>query len=391
MEYDKTFFDRRFERRGTDSVKWDNPEIMAEGGVPLWVADMDFECAPPIREALQERAAHPFYGYTMVTQSDYDAVTGFWQRRHGITLNRQEIVLMPSVVSGLRACVTALTRKDDKVLLMTPVYAPFYFAVRDAGRTVVEAPLLTDDAGRYFVDFERVETCLRDGAAMVMVCSPHNPVSRPWGAEELRAISALCSRYHARLLVDEIHCDFVYAPESFTGILGLPGIDEGVISLTAASKTFNIAGLKQSYLFCRDKKTVSELNAYFTAAGAESGNIFALTASRAAFTACDEWLDGLMEYMSESRDLVYRGMKNLLPEARVTPIEATYLAWVDVRAYGKSNDALMKCCYQHGVALNNGALFGEEAGEGFMRLNFGCPRTQLLEGMERFAAAVKHQ
>ncbi len=250
---------------------------------------------------------------------------------------------------------------------------------------------MRDDAGRYGVDFDRVETALKDGAAMMMVCSPHNPVSRPWSAAELGAMNDLCCRYGARLVVDEIHCDFVYAPGVFTGILKLPKLDEGVISLTAASKTFNIAGLKQSYLFCRDKVTMKTLGKYFTTAGVESGNIFALTASRAAFTKCDAWLDGLLNYLAGSRDVVRQEMKRLLPEARVTPIEATYLAWVDVRSYGKSNETLMKCCYRHGVALNSGTFFGKETGEGFMRLNFGCPRSQLTEGIERFAAAVKQQ
>lgn len=391
MMFDQAFFDKPLHRQGTDCAKWDNREMMPEGGVPLWVADMDFHCDPAITKSLIQRAEHPAYGYPMVSKASNEAVIGFWQRRHQVSLAAEDMLMMPSVVSGLRACVAALTQPEDKVLIMTPVYGPFFAAVKDSGRTLVEVPLKRDEESRYYIDFEQVEARMRQGVKLVMVCSPHNPVSRLWSREELQRISDLCAAHGAYLAVDEIHCDFVFKPNAFTSIMALEGIPPQTICMTAASKTFNIAGLKQAYLFCRDTETLQKLRRHMEISGVESGNVFALTGTQAAYTHGDAWLDGLMEYLSASRQIVADTLLRLLPEARVTPIEATFLAWADVSAYEKDNDALMRRCYSNAVALTSGTFFGKETGQGFMRVNFGCPRAQLLEGLERFAQAVKNQ
>lgn len=391
MMFDQAFFDKPLHRQGTDCAKWDNREMLPEGGIPLWVADMDFHCDPAITKALIQRAEHPAYGYPMVSKASNEAVIGFWQRRHQVSLAPEEMLMMPSVVSGLRACVAALTQPEDKVLIMTPVYGPFFAAVKDSGRTLVEVPLKRDEESRYHINFEQVEVQMRQGVKLVMVCSPHNPVSRLWSREELQRISDLCAAHGAYLAVDEIHCDFVFKPNAFTSIMALEGIPPQTICMTAASKTFNIAGLKQAYLFCRDMETLQKLRRHMEVSGVESGNVFALTGTQAAYTHGDAWLDGLMEYLSASRQIVADTLLRLLPEARVTPIEATFLAWVDVSAYEKDNDALMRRCYSNAVALTSGTFFGKETGQGFMRVNFGCPRAQLLEGLERFAQAVKNQ
>ncbi len=386
--FDKDFFEQPLNRVGTDCAKWDSREMLPEGGIPLWVADMDFACAPAITKALSERAQHPVYGYPMVSEASDNAVIHFWQRRHGVTIKRSEMLMMPSVVSGLRASVMALTAPEDRVLIMPPVYGPFFFAVNDSGRTLVEVPLQQDDAHRYHINFTKVEEELRQGIKLVMVCSPHNPVSRLWSKEELKRISDLCTQYGAYLAVDEIHCDFVYKPQRFTSILAVEGIPATTICMTAASKTFNIAGLKQAYLFCRDEETLQKLRQHMAANGVESGNVFALTGTEAAYAHGDAWLDGLMDYLSDNRQVVVDTLNKLLPKAHVTPIDATFLAWVDVSAYEKNNEDLEKRCYAHKVALTTGTFFGKEAGQGFMRINFGCPRAQLIEGLERFAKAV---
>lgn len=387
--FDRNFFESPLSRTGTDCRKWDDRAILPEGGIPLWVADMDFPGAPAITEAIQKRAAHPVYGYTYVSKQSDDAVCSFWQRRHQVTLAREQLLMMPSVVSGLRACVLALTKPEDTVMIFTPVYGPFYAAVKDSGRSLLEVPLMRDAAYRYSIDFDSVERHFATGkVAMLMLCSPHNPVSRLWRKEELQKLAALCRRYGVRLTVDEIHCDFVYAPDTFQSIMGLEEAPPETVSLTAPSKSFNIAGLKQAYLFCRDEQTMSTLRRFFSVYGIESGNLFALTATQAAYSQCDEWLDGLLTYLSESRETIYKEIARLLPQAHVTPIEATYLAWLDVSAYENDADALTARCYRHGVTLTNGVFFGSETGRGHMRLNFGCPRPQLKEGIRRFAEAV---
>ena len=391
MMYNQDFFDRGVDRRGTDSIKWGLREVLPENGIPLWVADMDFACAAPIQEALIARAQHPAYGYALVTEQSQQAVANFWQRRHQVTISPQQMLMLPSVVSGLRACAAALTKEGGRVLILTPVYGPFYAAIRDSGRTLVESALVRDETNRYHIDFADVEKKLQQGIDLMMICNPHNPLSRVWQQEELQRISDLCKQYNTLLASDEIHCDFVYQPHAFTSILALPDIAPTTVCMSAASKTFNIAGLKQSTLFCRDEQTLSTLARHLEAAGAESGNIFAMAATEAAYTGCDDWLDALLSYLSGNRAIVYHMMQKLLPQAKITPIEATFLAWVDVSMYENDNELLEQRCYQHGVALTSGTFFGETTGKGFMRINFGCPRHQLEEGLTRFAAAVLNQ
>lgn len=389
--FSKEFFDQPVHRVGTNCAKWDNRAMLPENGVPLWVADMDFACAPAIMEALVKRAEHPVYGYPLISEESDNAVIDFWKRRHQVSLRRSEMLMMPSVVSGLRATVMALTAPDDKVLIMPPVYGPFFSAVKDSSRRLVEVPLQRDEAYRYHINFSQVEEELRQGAKLVMVCSPHNPVSRLWSKEELKRVSDLCAQYGAYLAVDEIHCDFVYKLEHFTSIFAVEGIPSTTICMTAASKTFNIAGLKQAYLFCRDGETLQRLKQHMEINGVESGNVFALAGTQAAYTHGDAWLDGLMDYLFDNRQVVIDTLGELLPLAHISPIEATFLAWVDVSAYEMDNSALEKRCYEHKVALTTGTFFGKKCGQGFMRVNFGCPRAQLIKGLERFARAVQNK
>lgn len=391
MQFDSSFFDQQVDRKGTCCLKWDNIDMLPRDGIPLWVADMDFECAPAIREALIERAKHPSYGYTFADESSDQAVIDFWKRRHGVDLTRKDLLMMPSVVSGLRASVLTMTKPQDKIMLLTPIYGPFFAAVKDSGRILVDVPLHKDQENRYHINFAGIEAGLRNGVSMLMLCSPHNPVSRIWSKAELTQIVDLCKKYGCQLVVDEIHADFVYQPKEFVSILSLENLDKRTVCMTAASKTFNIAGIKQSYLFCRDQDTLLKIREFFEHHGAESGNIFALTATKAAYSSCDEWLDGLLAYLSENRQIVYREIASLLPKAKVTPIEATYLAWIDLSDYGIQNPDLIKRCYERGVMLTDGVFFGEEQGKLHMRLNFGCPREQLIKGIQRFASAVLNQ
>ncbi len=388
MQYHKEFFDQGINRLGTQAAKWQSPEVMEEGMIPLWVADMDFPCAEPIRQALLDRAEHPSYGYTFVSDEDSAALCGFWARRHRLYFKPGDALMLPSVVSGLRACVATLTQPGDGVIIQSPVYGPFFSSVIDAGRAVLDAPLLRDEAGRYTMDYQAIERHLQHGARLMLLCNPHNPVGRAWTQEELRALVLLLKRYNARLVSDEIHADFVYAPRQFIPILSLPEVREDTVFLSAASKTFNIAGLKQAAAVCRDADTLRAVSRFLTRGGAESGNIFALAATKAAYTQCDDWLDALLDYLKGSRELLRSFLAEKLPKAVVSPMEATYLAWVDLRAYGLEHDEMEARLKRHGVALTPGRFFGADSGNGFMRVNYGCPRPQLEEGLRRLAGAI---
>lgn len=388
MRYDQAFFDAGIDRTGTRSVKWCAPGLMEEGTIPLWVADMDFACALPIVEALKARADHACYGYTHGGREDAEAACGFWQRRHRLTLQPEQLLMMPTVISGLAAAVQTMTQPGDGVIIQTPVYGPFITTVQECGRVVMDAGLKRDDRGRYTMDYEAIEGFLKQGARLMLLCSPHNPVSRAWSQEELRALLALLNRYRARLVSDEIHADFVYAPHSFVPVLSLPEAREDTVALVSASKTFNIAGLQQATAICRDRDTLTMLQKFLLRSGAASGNVFALAGTQAAYTGCDDWLDGLMAYLTSNRDLLQDMLADMLPEAVVSPMEATFLSWVDLRAYDLHHKELNRRCKQEGVALGDGRFFGAKSGKGFMRINYGCPKGQLEEGVARFARAI---
>lgn len=387
MRFNQEYFDEGLYRMGTRCEKWD--ECRAEHGedaLPMWVADMDFPSPPAVQEAILRRAAHPTYGYTAVMADDIRALTDFWQRRHGLTLDAQDVMMIPCVITGLKLAILALTRPGDGVIIQSPVYGPFRFSVEATGRTLMEAPLLRREDGGYDMDLAAVEKQLQAGAKLMLLCNPHNPVSRVWTKEELFALLTLLNRYGAALVSDEIHADFVYAPNTFTPALSLQG--ERVISLCAASKTFNLAGLQQASLLCREEDVRKLIQAEMDRAGVRCGNIFALEATRAAYNEGDAWLDGLISYLDGSRALLQELVARHLPRAVLTPMEGTYLAWLDCRAYGMTTEELLAKAAEAGVVFTSGEFFGH-GGEGYLRINIGCPRRYVEEGILRLAVALE--
>lgn len=387
MKFNQEYFDEGLYRMGTRCEKWD--ECRAEHGediLPMWVADMDFPSPPAVQEAILRRAAHPTYGYTAVMADDTLALTDFWQRRHGLKLDEQDVMMLPCVITGLKLAILALTQPGDGVIIQSPVYGPFRFSVGATGRTLMEAPLLRREDGGYDMNLAAVEEQLQAGAKLMLLCNPHNPVSRVWTKDELSALLSLLNRYGAALVSDEIHADFVYAPNTFTPALSLQG--ERVISLCAASKTFNLAGLQQASLLCREESVRQRIQAEMDRAGVRSGNIFALEATRAAYNEGDAWLDGLVAYLDGSRTLLQELVARHLPRAVLTPMEGTYLAWLDCRAYGMTTDELLAKAAEAGVVFTSGEFFGH-GGEGYLRINIGCPRRYVEEGILRLAVALE--
>ncbi len=387
MQYNEEYFDAGLYRMGTRCEKWD--ACRREHGanvLPMWVADMDFPSPPEVQQALLTRAAHPTYGYTETTDADADALIGFWQRRHGLRVAREDILTLPCVVTGLKLAIHALTNPGDGVIILTPVYGPFRMSVEATGRTLVECRLLRDEAGRYSMDMQALEAAMRSGARLLMLCNPHNPVSRCWTREELQAVVTLAKTYHVPIVSDEIHADFVYAPNVFTPLLSLT--QENALSLCAASKTFNLAGLQQASCLCPDPTIREKLSAQLASSGVTSGNIFALEATRAAYEHGDAWLDGLLAYLRGNCDALRQAVEKHLPQAVLTPMEATYLGWLDMRAYGLTTEQLMQRSARAGVVFTSGTFFGQDTGEGFLRVNIACPRAHIEEAMRRLALAL---
>ncbi len=387
MQFDHEYFDAGLYRMGTRCEKWDEArKHHGEDILPLWVADMDFPSPPAVQKAIMDRAAHPTYGYTAELADDHQALIDFWQRRHGLTVTAESLTLMPCVVTGIKLAILALTQPGDKVLIQSPVYGPFRMSVQGTGRTVADAPMLRDENGRYTMDLAAAEEQLKAGAKLMILCSPHNPASRAWTKDELAALIALLDKYNVPLVSDEIHADFVYAPNTFVPVLSLK--QENVMSFCAASKTFNLAGLQQACCICPDEKIREAFRAEMNRAGVRSGNIFALEATRAAYNEGDAWLDGLLSYLDGNCKHLAALVAEHLPKAVLTPMEATYLGWLDLRAYGFNEEELMQRTIAAGVQFTGGKFFGDN-GEGFLRINLGCPRRNITEGILRLKKALE--
>lgn len=390
MTFDKAYFDAGVSRIGTNCVKWDGmlEENKDPDMIPMWVADMDFPSPPAVAQALAKVAAQGTWGYTHAGEKDSRALSDYWKRRHQVAVDPQSVLVLPCVVSGLRMCVRALTEPNDGVLIFTPIYGPFYAAITESGRKVVASPLERDEKGRYTLNLADAEGKLASREAkMVMMCSPHNPCGRAWSEKELADVAALCYKYGVPLACDEIHADFVYQPAEHHCMLDAPHAREFAVMLCAASKTYNVAGLQQSAIVCENEKMRERIRREITACGVTSGNVFALAATRAAYTDCDEWLDGLKAYLMENRDFVMQYAKENFPKVVVTPLEATYLMWLDCRALGLEQEELMRRLLDAHVRVNDGLVFGE-GGRGFIRLNIGCPRAQLEAALERMKTVL---
>jgi len=391
VKYDKAFFDEPFDRRNTACEKWDClEERQGREMNPMWVADMDFRGPEEITEALVKRAMHPAYGYTSQTKAATKAMLDFMQRRHGVSLSEAEQTLMPCVVTGLRAAVLALTKPGDGIIVQPPVYGPFYFSVKDNERKTVECPLIRDEKGYYTMDLASVEEACQNGAKMMMLCNPHNPVGRCWTKEELTALWNILKRYDVALVSDEIHEDFVFERGAFTPMLTLASDpSDRVIALTSASKTFNLAGLQQAVAFARNTELLKTMNSTMHAVGVVSGNIFGLIAAEAAYTYGDEWLDGMLAYIKEGEAILRKELAARLPEAVLTPLEATYLGWIDLTAYGFTVAQLQERCHKAGVEFTFGTFFGEKLGEYHVRINLACQHDRVIKAVESLEKAIK--
>ena len=387
MKFDQEYFDAGLYRVDTRCEKWDGARAEWNDDVlPMWVADMDFPSPPAVQEALLRRAAHPTFGYTCVQEDDWQAVADFWQRRHGLTVAPEEMTMLPCVVTGLKMAILALTEPGDGVIIQSPVYGPFRMSVEATGRTLMDAPLVRREDGGYDMDLAAVEKQLQKGAKLMLLCNPHNPVSRAWSREELTALIELLKKYGVPLASDEIHADFVYAPDRFVPVLSITR--ENVLSFCAASKTFNLAGLQQATCLCPDERILKAVNAQKAKAGVTCGNVFALEGTRAAYNHGDAWLDGLMDYLAGNRDHLAAMVKEHLPAAVLSPMTATYLGWLDLRAWGLSEEELMQRTAGAGVLFTGGRFFGE-CGNGFLRINIGCPRRHITEAVLRLKKALE--
>lgn len=384
MKYD---FDKTIDRRATNSYKWDSAP---EGVLPMWVADMDFRTAPAIIDALQKRVAHGIFGYTRVPDAYYDAVTSWFSRRHGWDIDREWIIYTSGVVPAVSAVIKALTVPGDKVIVQTPVYNCFFSSIRNNGCEIVSNPLRRT-ADTYEMDFDALERCAADPRAKVMLlCNPHNPAGRVWTPDELTRLGNICLRNGVTVVADEIHCELVYQGFKYTPFASLSdAFLHRSVTCLSPSKAFNIAGLQIANIVAFDNDLRSRIDKAININEVCDVNPFGVAATIAVYNEGEEWLNQLVDYLHGNYEAMAEFCRRELPEFPITRLEGTYLVWMDCSSLGMPSDALEHALLDDArLWLNAGTMYGAE-GEGYMRWNIACPRSVMLDGLNRFLNFVR--
>jgi cystathionine beta-lyase len=387
----KNIFDEIIDRHNTGSEKWDGvAHIFGTADVlPMWVADMDFSAPPAVVEAIRARAVHGVYGYAARGEGFYQSAVDWLQTRHGWRVDSKWLSGTAGVVTAMSIAIRALTEPGDKILIQTPVYPRFFSCVTQNGRQLVENAL-QESGGRYVIDFAQLEKELAGGVKLMILCSPHNPVGRVWTRDELMKLGELCLRYGVLVISDEIHCDLVLKGNRHSPFAALsPELADITVTCISPSKTFNIAGLATSLTVISNDGLRGRYEALLKAIHVDEGNIFGIIALEAAYRHGAGWLDSLLDYLEGNAKIVADFVAERIPAIKTVRPEATYLAWLDCRALGipprELNDFFVRSAR---VGLSDGRRFGA-GGQGFMRLNFGCPRAVLREGLERLVKACR--
>lgn len=383
-------FDKVIERKNTNSIKFDGQKNQDPMMIPMWVADMDFETLPEVKEALERRAKHGIFGYASPTDSYYQSVINWMSRRHHFEIEKDWIVTTTGVVTALKLAVRAYTQVGDKVMIMKPVYYPFDSSIEVNQRVIVECPLILENH-HYRCDFKLFEKTIVDNhVKMFILCNPHNPIGKVWTKEELYQIGKICQKHHVIVVSDEIHMDFVYQGHQHIPFYNVDEtFKEFTIICTAPSKTFNLAALQTSNIIIANKDLRKVFIKEKNASGVTDPNIFGLDACEAAYTFGDQWVNELVEYLQGNIHFMKDFLEKRLPDFQLIEPEGLYLIWVDMRSLGMDKDELEEFMLnQAHLWLDEGYIFGT-GGEGFERFNIACPRTVLQRALEQLEKAVQ--
>lgn len=385
-------FDQQIDRTGTSCIKYDGrANVFANKNVmPLWVADMDFATPSFIIERIKKRCEHQILGYTFRDDEYNNAIKWWYQKRHNWNIDSKWLAFCPGVVSGLNHAIRAYTKAGDKIIIQPPVYHPFFSTVQTNGRQLVYNPLLRVD-GKYYFNFDELEQLASQGAKMLILSSPHNPVGRVWTADELQKIGSICVKHNVLIISDEIHSDLVYKNCSHVSLASLSNdFAMNTVTFASSSKTFNIAGLSSGFAIIPNEKLRDLYLQELEATGAGMGNIFGIEALKAGFSEeGEQWLAQLLAYINKNVDFVESFLKQRLPMVKFARPEGTYLLWLDFGALGitdqQLNDILINSAE---VGFNEGSGFGKE-GSCFERVNVACPLSTVSEAMNRVANALE--
>ena len=378
MKNTKYDFESVVDRHNTDSVKWD----LFDDDLPMWVADMDFKVAPKISEAILERANHPVYGYTIVTDELFDAYISWWDRRYGLKMSREDMAYAMGVMPSISSMIRCLTDVGDEILIQTPVYHVFFYVIEENDRKVLENELIFEN-GEYKIDFDDLDEKLSK-VKMMILCNPHNPIGKIWSREELDRIDELCRKHDVILISDEIHCDLTDPGVKYNPFRA----NDNVIRCLSPSKSFNIAGYQSSVVHATNPELLDKIKSQIHIDNSDSCNVFATTAVRSAYNESEDWLEELREVLYENKQIVRDYLSEELPIVKLIECDATYLLWLDCSALNTPSKALSEFLRQNqGLFISAGSDFGQ-CGDNFLRMNIACPQKLLKEGLDKLKAGV---
>jgi len=380
MKYNFSKLTNRF---NTNSLKWD----VNDNELPMWVADMDFETAPEIREAIRKKVDFGIYGYTIIPDEYYLSISNWWERRHNFKIEK-EWILFCTGVAAISSIVRKMTREGDNVLVQAPVYNIFYNSIVNNNRKVLSSDLCFDGK-EYSIDFEDLERKLSDPATTLMIlCNPHNPIGKVWSKETLKKIGELCIKYSVIVVSDEIHCDLTYGNSYIPFASISPEIAQNSITCIAPTKTFNLAGVQASNIIVLNDEIRKMVNRGINTDEVAEPNAFAIEATIAAFTKGEPWLNELIEYLAENKRVVQEFIYNELPSLNIIHSDATYLLWIDCSSITK--DSLDFCKFirkETGLYVSSGHVYGSNGGH-FIRMNIASQRERVEDGLSRLKVGV---
>lgn len=384
-------FDEIIDRKGTNCVKYDQLEERFGDGnlIPLWVADMDFRTPDFIVNALRKRCDHEIFGYTFDSDEYYQSIINWVHYKHDWNIEREWLSYIPGIVKGIAFAVQCFTEKGDKIIIQPPVYHPFRIVPESLGREIVYNPLILGEEG-YQMDFEQLEQVIDDRCKLLILSSPHNPGGIVWSKETLIRLAEICARRGILVISDEIHAEMAfpqYKHRPFASVSQEAANNS--ITFMAPSKTFNIAGIVTSYAIVPNEVIRKRFYSFLEAGEFNAGTIFAYTATIAAYTYGAEWLQQMRNYIMDNVRFVSDYLKYHIPSIKVYQPQASFLVWLDCRELRLPQEELVTLFTKKaGLALNDGAVFGP-GGEGFMRLNIGCPRSILEQALDSLKKALK--
>ncbi len=374
-EYD---FESVIDRNGTNCLKWD----LFDDDVPMWVADMDFKVAPQIQNAIQKRAEHPIYGYTIVPDELFEAYINWWDSNYGLEMSREDMAYSTGVMPSISSMIRCLTDENDEILIQSPVYHVFYYVIEDNNRKVLENELIYED-GKYRIDFDDLDEKL-SRVKMMILCNPHNPIGKIWSRDDLSRISELCRKHDVILIADEIHCDLTDPGVKYNPF----DAGDNVIRCLSPSKSFNIAGFQSSVVHTTNNELLEKVKTQMHIDSSDSCNVFAASAVIAAYNESGEWLDELKGVLYKNKQTVKEFLAEELPVIKLVECDATYLLWLDCSAIGFKSKILSEFLRSNqGLFLSAGIDFGE-CGDNFLRMNIACPEELLIDGLRRLKGGI---